>query len=147
MKKTCMWWSCWNQPLHKENPSSLDFSYCSIRNWECWNFIITSSTSSVIWLNLKSWRWTQTHFTWHLLKKIYTTLSNQLGELLGKKLGKMIVETLSRRMQNLIFSLERVAVRIKSMIRGSRDFLKKNLDVQKCSVCVARHIAAMTTCR
>ena len=33
----------------------------------------------------------------------------------------------------------------KIMINGSRDFLKKNLDVQKCYVCVARHIAAMTT--
>ena len=57
----------------------------------------------------------------------------------------MTAETLSRRMQNLISSLERVAVRMKSMISGSRDFLKKNLDVQKCYVCVARHIAALTT--
>ena len=31
-------------------------------------------------------------------------------------------ETLSRRMQNLISSLERVAVRITRMISGSRDF-------------------------
>ena len=61
-----------------------------------------------------------------------------------EKLGKMTVETLSRRMQNLISSLERVAVRIKIMISGNRDFLKKNSDVQKCYVCVARHIAAMT---
>ena len=57
----------------------------------------------------------------------------------------MTAETPSRRMQNLISSLERVAVRIKSMINGSRDFLKKNSDVQKFYVCVARHIAAMTT--
>ena len=57
----------------------------------------------------------------------------------------MIVETLTRRMQNLISSLERVAVRLKSMTSGSRDVLKKNLNVQKCYVCVARHIAAMTT--
>ena len=57
----------------------------------------------------------------------------------------MTVETLSGRIQNLTSSLERVAVRIKSMINGSREFLKKNLDVQKCSVCVARHIADMTT--
>ena len=57
----------------------------------------------------------------------------------------MTVDTLSRRMQNLISSLERVAVRKKSMKTGSRDFSKKNLDVQKCYVCVARHIAAMTT--
>ena len=48
-------------------------------------------------------------------------------------------------MQNLTSSLECVAVRIKKMINGSRDFLKKNLDVQKCYVGVARHIAAMTT--
>ena len=57
----------------------------------------------------------------------------------------MTAETLSRRMQNQISSLERVAVRMKSMINGSRDFLKKNLDVQKCYVFLARHIAAMTT--
>ena len=57
----------------------------------------------------------------------------------------MTVETLSRRMRNLISSLERVSVRMKSMISESRDFLKKNLDVQKCYVCVARHIANMTT--
>ena len=36
----------------------------------------------------------------------------------------------------LISSLERVAVRIKSMISGSRGFLKKNLDVQKCAMFV-----------
>ena len=47
--------------------------------------------------------------------------------------------------QTLISSLERVAVRIKSMISRSRDVLKKNLDAQKSYVCVARHIAAMTT--
>ena len=57
----------------------------------------------------------------------------------------MTAETLSSRMQNRFSSLERVALRIKSMISGSRDFLKKSLDVQKCYVCVARHIAAMTT--
>ena len=57
----------------------------------------------------------------------------------------MTLETLSRRMQNLTSSLECVAVRIKSMINGNRDFLKKNLDVQKGYVCVARHIAARTT--
>ena len=79
------------------------------------------------------------------LKKIYTTVSNQIRELLGKKLGKVTAETLSRRMQNPISSLECVAVRIKNMISGSRDFLKKNLHVQKCYVCEARHIAAMTT--
>ena len=62
-----------------------------------------------------------------------------------EKRGKMTAETLSRRMQNLISSLERVAVSIKSMINGSRDYLKKNLDVQKYYVCVARYIAAMTT--
>ena len=32
------------------------------------------------------------------------------------------------------FSPERVAVRIKNMINGIQDFLKKNLDVQKCYV-------------
>ena len=80
-----------------------------------------------------------------MLRKIYTTVSNQIRELLGKKLGKMTADTLSRRMQNLIISLERVAVRIKSIINGSRDFLKKNLEVQKGYVCVARHIVALTT--
>ena len=65
--------------------------------------------------------------------------------MLEKNRGKMTAETLSKRMQNLISSLERVAVRIKSMINGSRDFLKKISDVQTRYVCVVRHIAAMTT--
>ena len=56
----------------------------------------------------------------------------------------MTAETLSKQMQYLISSLERVAVSIKSMINGSRDFLKRNLDVQKCYVYVAKLIAAMT---
>ena len=60
----------------------------------------------------ETWRWTQTHVTWHLPKKIYTTVSNQIRELLGKKWGRVTAETLSRQMQNLIYSLERVAVRI-----------------------------------
>ena len=54
-------------------------------------------------------------------------------------------ENLLRRIQNLISSLERVAIRIKSMINGSPDFSKRDIVVQKCSVCVARHIAAMAT--
>ena len=62
-----------------------------------------------------------------------------------KKLGKMIVKTLSRQMQNLIFSLERVAVSIKSMISRSRDCSKRNLEVQKCYVYVAKLIAATIT--
>ena len=41
--------------------------------------------------------------------------------------------------------LEPVVVSIKNMISGSRDFSKKNLGAQKCSVYVVRHIAAMTT--
>ena len=51
----------------------------------------------------------------------------------------------SRQMQNLISSLERVAVSNKSMISGSRDFLKRNSGAQKRYVYVAKFIAAMTT--
>ena len=43
------------------------------------------------------------------------------------------------------FSLERVAVRLKSKISGSLDFSKKILGAQKCYVCLAKLIAAMTT--
>ena len=64
---------------------------------------------------------------------------------MGKKGEKMTAETLSRWMQNLISSLERVAVSIKSMISGSRDFSKRNLGAQKCYVYAAKLIAAMTT--
>ena len=48
-------------------------------------------------------------------------------------------------MQNLISSLERVAVRITRMISGSRDFSNWNSDAQKCYVYVAKLIAALTT--
>ena len=43
----------------------------------------------------------------------------------------MTAETLSMQMQNLISSLERVAVSIKNIINGSRNFSKRNLDVRK----------------
>ena len=56
----------------------------------------------------------------------------------------MTAETNSRRMQNRISYLERVALRMKSMIRGSRDFLKKSLHVQKCYVCVTLHPSPFT---
>ena len=57
----------------------------------------------------------------------------------------MNAETFSRQMQNLIYSLEGVAVSIKSIINGHRDFLKRNLCAQKCYSYVAKFIAAMTT--
>ena len=57
----------------------------------------------------------------------------------------MTAGTLSRQMQNLISSLERVSVSIKSMISGSRDFSKRDLGAQNCYVYAARHIAAMKT--
>ena len=145
LRRTYMKWSYWSQPLSTENPSLLVFSFFSTQNWECWNSTITSLTISVMWKNLKSWRWIQTHFTWHLQKKICTIASNQIRGLLGKKWGRVIAEIPSRRMQNLITFLERVVVSIKNMISGSRVFSKKKLGAQKCSVYVVRHIAAMTT--
>ena len=57
----------------------------------------------------------------------------------------MTADTFSTQMQNLISSLKHIAVSIKSLISASRDFSKRNLDVQKCSVCVANFVAAMTT--
>ena len=44
-----------------------------------------------------------------------------------------------------IFFLEHVEVRIKSITNGGRDFSKRSLAQSKCYLCVARHIAAMTT--
>ena len=43
------------------------------------------------------------------------------------------------------FFLEHVAVSIKGMMSGNRDFPKINLDVQKCYVYVARLVVTMTT--
>ena len=57
----------------------------------------------------------------------------------------MTTENFSWLIQNLIFSLERVAVRLKSMISGSRGFSKKIIGRRKCYVCVANFFAAMTT--
>ena len=57
----------------------------------------------------------------------------------------MIAETLSRQIKNLISLIERVAVSIKNIKNGSRDFANKNLDVKKNSVFVPRHIAFMRT--
>ena len=49
------------------------------------------------------------------------------------------------RCKNLVSSLERFAVSIKSMISGTRDLSKRNLDAHKCYVYIAKLIAAMTT--
>ena len=45
LKKTCMRWSCWNQPLNIENPTLLTFSYFSMHSWECWNSTIIFLTN------------------------------------------------------------------------------------------------------
>ena len=67
--------------------------------------------------NLKSWSTDSLYLA--LAEKNYMTVSSQMRERFEKKCRKMTVETLSRRMQNPISSLERVAVPIKSMINGS----------------------------
>ena len=84
LRRTYMRWSYWSQPLSTENPSLLVFSYFSMQNWQYWSSTITSLTNSAMWIKLKRWRWTHTHFTWHLLKRIYTTVSNQIRELIWK---------------------------------------------------------------
>ena len=56
----------------------------------------------------------------------------------------MTAETLSSRMQNLTFSLEHVAVLIRSRINGDWN-LRSNLRVPKCFVNVPRPIVALTT--
>ena len=66
---------------------------------------------------------------------------------MGKKLGKKTAEIFSRQMQNLISSLERVVVSMKSIISGSQGFSKKNLGAQKCYAYKSKLIAAMTTSR
>ena len=48
-------------------------------------------------------------------------------------------------MQNIISSLGLVAVSIKSIVNRSRDLLKRSVCVHECYVCVASHIAAITT--
>ena len=48
-------------------------------------------------------------------------------------------------MKNLISFLERVAVSIKRITNGSRDFSKRKLGAQKGYVFVVKLIAAMTT--
>ena len=67
-------------------------------------------------------------------ENFYDCIQPEKIETFGKKLGKMTAETISEQIQNLISSLERVAVSIKSMISGSRDCSKKNLGVHICYV-------------
>ena len=51
-------------------------------------------------------------------EKLYDSIQPEKRDI-WEKLGKMTAETLSRQMRNQFCSLERVAVRIKSMINGN----------------------------
>ena len=54
---------------------------------------------------------------------------------------KIALITLLRK-QPTIFSPELAVMPTRNMIRESRDYLKKSLDVQKCCTCVAKPIVA-----
>ena len=58
-------------------------------------------------------------------ENLYDCIQPQKKRHLRKKREKMTTETLSKQMQNLISSLERVAVSIENMISGSRGFSRK----------------------
>ena len=45
-------------------------------------------------------------------------------------------------MQSIIFSPELAVMSTRNMVRESRDYIKKSLDLQKCCACVAKPIVA-----
>ena len=64
------------------------------------------------------------------------------NELNGTSYVREIVQIASLRMQQTILSQELAVMPTRNMIKESRDYLKKSLDVQKCCACVAKPIAA-----
>ena len=69
-------------------------------------------------------------------------LFSQRKETNRKQYVREIVQIASLRMQQATFSQKHVVVLTRSMIRESRDCLKKNSNVPKCCACVAKLIAA-----
>ena len=75
-------------------------------------------------------------------KRTWKVLFSQRKETNGKQYFREIVQIAPLRMQRATSSQEHVVVRTRSMIRESRDCLKKNSAVPKCCACVAKLIYA-----
>ena len=80
-----------------------------------------------------------------MLRKNYITVSNHKKRDICEKIRVKDCSDSFKADKKSISSLERPAVRIKSIIRGSQGFSTRKLDVQKCYVYVAKLVAAVTT--
>ena len=59
-------------------------------NGDCCSCTTISFKSSVMYINLKSWKWTHTDLSNHLLKRTYMTIPNQTRELPAKNEKKRL---------------------------------------------------------
>ena len=75
-------------------------------------------------------------------KRTWKILFSQRKETNGNQYVRKIVQMTSLRMQRATSSQEHVVLLTRSMIRESRDCLKKNSGVPKCCAGVAKHIVA-----
>ena len=91
---------------------------------------------------MKSLKWIPTLYIKLCRKRIWKILFSQRKETNGKQYVREIVQIALLRMQRATSSQEHVVVLRKSMIRESRDCLKKNSGVPKCCACVAKPIVA-----
>ena len=101
-------------------------------------FIIISLKSFAIPKSMKSLKWIPTLYTYLCRKRTWKILFSQRKETNGKQYVRVIVQIASLLMQQATSSQEHVVVLARSMIRESRDCLKKNSGVPKCCACVAK---------
>ena len=132
----------WSQKLSIENQSLSDFWFCNMLSSECWSFTIISLKSFVIPKSMKSLKWISTLYIYLCRKRSWKILFSQRKETNGKQYVCEIVQIASLRMQRATSSQEHVVVLTRSIIRESRDCLKKNSGVPKCCACVAKSIVA-----
>ena len=75
-------------------------------------------------------------------KNLEHVFFSQRIETNGKQYFRATVQIASLRMQQATSSQEHVVLLTRSMIRESRDYLKKNSGVPKCCACLAKPIVA-----
>ena len=131
-----------SQTLSIENQSLSDSSFCNMLSSESWSFIKISLKSFVIPKSMRNLKWIPTLYIMLCRKRTWKILFSKRKETNAKQYVREIVQIASLRMQRAISSQEHVVVLTRSMIRESRDCVKKNSGVPNCCACVAKLIVA-----
>ena len=125
-----------------ENQTLSDYSFCNMLSSECWSFIASSLKSFALPKSMKNLKWIPTLYIQLCRKRAWKILISPRNETNGKQYVREVVKTASLRMQRATSSRELFVLLTISMIRESRDCLKKKSGLPKCCVFLAKPIVA-----